>query len=89
MKVIKFGAEWCGGCLVMKPRWHEIEQENPWLETEFYDFDKDKAMVDKYNIHDVLPAFIFLDKFDQEFLRLTGEVSKQDLLEIINENKTK
>jgi len=25
MKVLKFGAVWCPGCLVMRPRWAEIE----------------------------------------------------------------
>ena len=40
MKVLKFGAVWCLGCLIMKPRWTEIETENTWLETEYYDFDE-------------------------------------------------
>ena len=86
MKVIKFGAVWCSGCLVMKPRWAEIEAENPWLQTEMHDFDQDKEFIDKYNI-DTLPAFIFLDKDDNEFLRLTGEIEKDKLISIINENK--
>jgi len=25
MKVLKFGAVWCSGCLVMRPRWRSIE----------------------------------------------------------------
>ena len=45
MKVLKFGAVWCSGCLVMKPIWQEIEKEHPWLKTEYYDFDKDKETV--------------------------------------------
>ena len=49
MKVIKIGAIWCNGCLVMKPRWGEIEKKNPWLETEFYDFDESPEIVKKYN----------------------------------------
>ena len=28
MKVLKFGAVWCPGCLVMKPRWKEIETDS-------------------------------------------------------------
>lgn len=42
MKVLKIGAVWCNGCLVMRPRWQEIEKENPWLKTEYFDFDEDK-----------------------------------------------
>ena len=87
MKVIKFGAVWCSGCLVMKPRWAEIEADNSWLQTEMHDFDQDKEFVDKYNITDTLPAFIFLDKDNNEFLRLTGEIEKDKLISIINENK--
>ncbi|NMC51588.1 thioredoxin family protein [Candidatus Kuenenbacteria bacterium] len=89
MKVLKFGAVWCAGCLVMKPRWKEIETENTWLKTEYYDFDADKDMVEKYNIDKTLPAFIFLDDNGDEFLRLNGEVKKEKLLEIINQNRNK
>jgi thioredoxin-related protein len=87
MKVLKFGAVWCSGCLVMKPRWKEIETENPSLQTQYFDFDVDKEMVKKYKIDESLPAFIFLDKEGNEFLRLNGEVPKDELLEVINKNK--
>ena len=89
MKVIKFGAVWCSGCLVMKPRWAEIEAENPWLQTEMHDFDQDKEAVEKYNINETLPTFVFLDKDNKEFLRLNGEIDKNKLIEIINTNKDK
>lgn len=87
MKVLKFGAVWCPGCLVMKPRWKEIERENPWLDNKYYDFDQDKEAVERYKINKILPAFIFLDKNGEEFLRLDGEIEKNKLLEIINQNK--
>jgi thiol-disulfide isomerase/thioredoxin len=87
MKVLKFGAIWCSGCLIMKPRWKEIEAENPWLKTEYYEFDESNEMVEKYKIDKTLPTFVFLDKNDNEFLRLNGEVEKDKLLEIINQNK--
>lgn len=87
MKVLKFGAVWCPGCLVMKPRWKEIEEENSWLETEYHDFDNEKDVVQKYNINNTLPTFVFLDKDNNEFLRLNGEMGKDELLKILNENK--
>lgn len=89
MKVLKFGAVWCSGCLVMKPRWKKIEDENQWLKNEYYDFDTDKEMVGKYKIDNILPVFVFLDKNDNEFLRLQGEIEEEKLLEIINQNKNK
>jgi len=39
---VLFGVQ---GVLVMRSRWQEIEKELPWLETEMYDYDKDKEMV--------------------------------------------
>lgn len=86
MKVLKFGAVWCSGCLVMRPRWQEIENEMPNLLTEYYDFDKDKEMVNKYGIDNRLPVFIFLDNNGNELIRLMGEVDKKDLLKAISEN---
>ena len=87
MKVLKFGAVWCPGCLIMKPRWKEIEMENPWLETEYYDFDENKDVVRKYNISNILPVFVFLDKDGNEFLRKEGEMEKEEIIEILNKNR--
>lgn len=89
MKILKIGAVWCPGCLVMKPRFAEIEKENPWLETKYYEFDDSKEVVEKYGIKDSLPVFIFLDKEENEILRLEGEVEKDKLIELINQNKDK
>lgn len=89
MKVLKFGAVWCPGCLIMKPRWREIEKENTWLKNEYYEFDESKEVIEKYNIGKNLPVFVFLDKEGNEFLRLRGEVPKKKLVEIINENKNR
>ena len=90
MKVIKVGAVWCPGCLVMRPIWKRIEVENLWLQTEYHDFDESKDIVDRYRINSgVLPVFIFLDKDGNEFLRLTGEVSRERILQVINEYKDK
>jgi len=86
MKVLKFGAVWCPGCLVMRPRWQALEKEIPTLLTEYYDFDKDKEMVEKFGIDKILPVFVFLDRNDKELLRLTGEVSLDKLREVIADN---
>jgi len=90
MKVIKIGALWCSACLVMKPRWQQIEKENTWLQTQYLDFDQDKDKIKKYNLNqDSIPVFIFLDKKGQEFLRLNGEISIKELTKIINQHKGK
>jgi thiol-disulfide isomerase/thioredoxin len=86
MKVIKFGAVWCSGCLVMGPRWKEIEKDNPWLVTEYYDVDEQYQIAEKYLLTDY-PAFIFLDKKGQEINRLYGEVEKKELIKLIEKYK--
>lgn len=88
MKVLKFGAVWCSGCLVMRPRWNEIEKENPWLETEYFDFDSERKMVEQFNVNSsVLPVCIFIDRFGKEILRFSGEVEKKVLLQEIAKYK--
>lgn len=90
MKVIKIGAVWCSACLVMRPRWQEIEKQYPWLKTEYCDFDQDKEKIKNFKLESgKLPVFIFLDKKRKEFLRLSGEYTKEDLIKIILENKNK
>jgi thiol-disulfide isomerase/thioredoxin len=87
MKVLKFGAVWCSACHVMRPRWEKIEKANPWLQTEYYDYDQEEKMITKYKVGDNIPEFIFLDKKGEEFLRLNGEISEKKLLEIIQKYK--
>lgn len=90
MKVIKIGAVWCPGCLVMRPRWQEVEKKLEWLETEYLDYDEDESEVKKYNLKEgKLPVFIFLDKSGQEITRLQGEYSKEKLVEVCNKYKDK
>lgn len=87
MRVLKFGAVWCPGCIIMKPRWKEIEEENSWLNTKYYDYDENEEIAKKWNVTSILPVFIFLDNNNKEVLRLNGEQSKKNLLELINKYK--
>ena len=90
MKVIKIGAVWCSDCVIMRPRWQEIEKENPWLKTEYLEYDDNKAEADKYlgEAKDI-PLFVFLDKDGMVLEKLRGAVSKEILLEKINTYKNK
>lgn len=87
MKVIKIGATWCAGCIVMGPLWKEIEQELPRLETEFYDFDENPEIVEQYSLDGNIPYFIFLDKEGSVLEKINGEFSKKELLERIEKYK--
>ena len=88
MKVLKFGAVWCSACLIMKPRWQEIEKELPWLQTEYHDVDEEPKLEQKYHLTDY-PAFIFLDKNNNEFKRMYGEHEKDYLIDFCKNNKDK
>ena len=62
MKILKFNAIWCSGCIVMKKVMKEIEEDYPNIEIESYDYDMDEEMVNKYNIGDIIPVLVFLDE---------------------------
>ena len=83
MKVVKINAIWCSGCLIMNKRWKNILKTKD-IETINLDYDMDEDEVKKYNVGDVLPVFIFY-KNDKEVRRTTGEVSEEELLNIIEE----
>ncbi|MBD3250738.1 MAG: thiol reductase thioredoxin [Candidatus Pacebacteria bacterium] len=88
MKVLKIGAEWCAACLTMGPRWAEIEQELPWLETEYVDADENEELLDEYQVKDI-PTFIFLSQDQKELERMSGLVEKDKLVAKVKELKDK
>ena len=90
MKVIKVGAVWCATCLAMKPAWQKVEQQLPWLETEYFDFDQDQEKIKSYRIEsDQVPVFVFLDKEGKEIKRLTGEHKPEELVDLCEALKDK
>jgi thioredoxin-related protein len=72
----------------MKPIWDEIEKENSWLKSEYYDIDEKQDLFEKYHVEDY-PCFIFLDKTNNEIERIYGEVPKRRILKKIIELKNK
>ena len=84
MKIVKIGAVWCPGCLVMKKIWNNITKNYPNLEITNLDYDINSEEVSKYNPGKVLPVVIFLDDNDQELERLIGEQKEEILREKID-----
>lgn len=82
MKIIKIGAIWCPGCLIMRPRWKKIEEEFN-IETNDYDYDIDEDIVKKFNVGKKLPVVIILDENDDEVERVVGEISSNKLRDLI------
>ena len=90
MKVLKIGAEWCSGCIIMRPRWQKVEEEHPWLISEYYDYDTSDEIIEKYGLEEgKLPTFIFLDDEQAELERTSGELSEKEITELILKYKDK
>lgn len=83
MRIVKIGAIWCPGCLVMKKIWRKIEQEYSDLEIVEFDYDVDNEKVNRYNIGKVLPVVIFFDDEGNELERLIGEQKEEMLRKMI------
>ena len=82
MQIVKIGAIWCPGCLVMKKVWNKIMKENS-LNIIELDYDMDHDDVLKYNVGNVLPVVIFLDRDGNELERLIGEQKESKLTSLI------
>ena len=83
MKIIKIGAIWCPGCLVMKKVWNNILKDND-LDIVELDYDMDNEDVRKYDVGKILPVVIFVDGNGNELERLVGEQKESLLIEIID-----
>ncbi len=84
MRIIKIGAVWCPGCLVMKKVWNKIISDYKDLDITNLDYDMDNLEVSKYNAGKILPIVIFLDKNGNELERLIGEKSEEELRGMID-----
>ena len=89
MKILKIWAVWCSGCLVMWPLFKEIEKENPWLETSYYEYDDSPEIVEKYGLDWDVPYFIFLDKEGNILEKINWEFSKKEIMTRIEKYKDK
>lgn len=83
MKIIKIGAIWCPGCLVMNKIWNKLDSDSE-LEVLSLDYDMDSEEVAKYDVGKILPVIIFVDKDGNELERLVGEQTETKIWEVIN-----
>lgn len=88
MKIIKFGAVWCPGCLVMKPRWAKLEEEYK-IEGDYHDYDEEEELAKELEIGELLPVAILEDSNGNEIHRFRGEISEKDIRNILEENSGK
>ena len=84
MKIVKIGAVWCPGCLIMGKTWNNILKDYTGLNILELDYDMDNEEVIKYAPGNILPVIIFLDKGDNELERFIGEQKEEILREKID-----
>lgn len=82
MKIVRIGAIWCPGCLVMKKVWNNINKSYN-LDILDLDYDMDSENVKKYNVGNVLPVVIFLNSNNEELDRLVGEQKEEKIIGLI------
>lgn len=83
MEIIKIGAMWCPGCIVMKKTFKQIEEDFN-IEIKSLDLDFDEEEVSKYNVGDTLPVII-VNKDGKEIKRIIGEKTKKEILEEVSD----
>ena len=83
MKLIKIGAIWCSGCLVMNKVWNKLIKEYNFSYVTF-DIAMDEDEVEKYNVGEKLPVFIVMEN-DKEIKRFIGEYSYSDMVNNLRE----
>lgn len=82
MEIVKIGAMWCSGCLIMNKIFREITNERD-INITSLDIDIDEEEALKYEPGDILPVFIFFVD-EREIHRMVGEHSKEEILNVID-----
>ena len=82
LKVIKFGAKWCGPCKKIDPYFNELSNEYKNVIFTHVDVDEDQDVAEDYEIS-ALPTFVF-EKGDEEVSRFEGS-DKEGLKAVLDE----
>ena len=84
LKILDFQASWCAPCKRLAPILEEIEKETG-VTIQKIDVDEDEEHVIAYGVRNI-PTLIFI-KDDVVVDKISGTVSKETLLNKINEHK--
>lgn len=82
MEIVKIGAMWCSGCLIMNKVFKEVTSERK-INLKSLDIDMDEEEALRYEPGDILPVFIFFVD-EREVHRMVGEHSKEEILNVID-----
>lgn len=83
MKIIRISAIWCSSCLVTYKSWNMLKEKYPNYEYIEYDYDMDVDMIEKYQVGNIIPVIIILDKNGGEIDRIVGEQNQEQIFKIV------
>ena len=85
-KILKMSATWCFPCKVYGKTFEEVSKNESYKDNCFEEIDveENEEITEEYGVRS-LPTTIFLDEKDNELLRLTGNITKNELENKINE----
>ena len=81
MKIVKITSLGCPSCIIMNKIFNTLKEKYS-FEVEEYDYDFDN--IEKYNVGNILPVFIFY-KDEKEINRLCGEHKIEEFIDILGE----
>ena len=84
MKLLKFGAEWCGPCKTMIKVVEKALYKFPNLEFEDINVEDNIKLTEQYNIKNI-PTFVIIDG-DKEVARISGSLTQNKFEEWLQSN---
>lgn len=85
LKIMYFSAPWCGPCKAFKPVFTEVVEEFNDIEVQHVDVDNESQLAADYAVRSI-PTLVFI-KDDKEVSRSKGLMTRQNLVDLIKNNK--
>ena len=86
LKILDFGAEWCGPCKFMEPIIEELEKKLAGkVEFEKINVDENQDKAAQFQVMSI-PTYIFLND-DKEVDRIIGATGKENFVKIISKHE--
>ena len=86
-KIVDASASWCGPCRVFANTFKKVSEMEEYKDIEFksidIESDEGELYVEKYNIRSV-PTILLLDENDNIIYKLSGNISLDDFVDMIN-----
>lgn len=82
IQVIKFSADWCGPCKMLKPIWDNLVKTINDVDFVPVNVDNDPEMASRFKIQ-AIPTLVFV-KDGSEVKRITGLVKESEIINTIN-----